>query len=722
MSDHDEEASAANAKHAPEGDGPAHHHTNRLADETSPYLLQHAHNPVDWYPWGQEAFERARAEDKPILLSVGYSACHWCHVMAHECFENEETAGLMNALFVNIKVDREERPDVDALYMQATQALTGGGGWPMTVFLTPDGAPFFAGTYFPPRDRYGMPGFPTVLRHVSEAYRDRREDVERQAEAFREFYREQGGLRLRPSPDLDLRALRLDPAPLADAADRLLAQMDAVNGGFGRAPKFPHPMGLDLLLRVETRLRAGSLVAPDLRGRLLPLVELTLDHMAAGGIYDQVGGGFHRYSVDARWQVPHFEKMLYDNALLARTYLAAFQLTGRPRYRGVCIEILDYVLREMTDPAGGFYSTQDADSEGVEGKFYLWDRDDLRATLPAAECALAERLFGVTAEGNFEGHNILRIVEPLEDAAAALGLTESQARGMVGSIRCQLYGRRAERVPPGRDDKVIAGWNGLMLRAMAEAARALGRDDYRTAAEANAAFLLESLTTDGHLRRTWRAGRAKGEAYLEDEAAVAGGLISTYEGTGNPRWLTAARALADDFIARFWDDAVGGFFDTASDHERLIGRPRELTDNATPSGTSLAVETLLRLAALTGALAYRERAARVLVPLAPAMSEQPSSFGHLLAALDDLIGPLHEIAIVGAPADAATRALLDVVNARYLPRSVLAVGEPGSEASRAVSLLADRPLLDGHPAAYVCQDFVCQAPIAEPTALAAQLE
>ena len=703
--------------------GPAH--TNRLIHETSPYLLQHAHNPVEWYPWGDEAFGHAKAEDRPILLSIGYAACHWCHVMAHESFEDDATAALINDRYIPIKVDREERPDVDALYMDAVQALTGHGGWPMTVFLTPDGAPFYGGTYYPPVDRYGMPGFQTVLRRIAEFYRTRRDDVEQQAQAFREFYRQQSTHRLELPAGLDLQTAELDSMVLQDAADRLLAQMDAVNGGLGRAPKFPHPMALDFLLRVWTRLeqserQGGSEGKDDLR--LLPLVRLTLDKMADGGVYDQVGGGFHRYSTDERWLVPHFEKMLYDNALLARTYLGAWQLTAEARYRRITEEVLDYVLREMTDPAGGFYATQDADSEGEEGKFYVWGRDELRANLSDDDCALAERLWGVSARGNFEGHNILYIARPLADVAVELSLSEDQAATALTRIRHTLYERRAARVWPARDDKVIAAWNGLMLRALAEAARALGRADYRAAAETNASFILDVLMDEnGRLHRTWRAGHAKLNGYLDDYAAVANGLLSLYETTGAVRWFNSARQLAETILDSFWDGDRGTFFDTAHDHEPLIGRPRELTDNATPSGTSMACECLLRLAAFTGETRYREIAARVLLPLAAAAVEQPSAFGHLLCAVDDLIGPLQEIAVVGEGKDPATAALLAVVNGAYRPRIVLARVRPGDAAAQAVPLLAGRDLVDGKPAAYVCQNFVCQLPATDPEQLAAQM-
>ncbi|MGZ3601369.1 MAG: thioredoxin domain-containing protein [Ktedonobacterales bacterium] len=698
-------------------------HTNRLIRESSPYLLKHAHNPVDWYTWDEEALAKAKAEDKPILLSVGYAACHWCSVMERESFENEDTARLMNEYFVSIKVDREERPDIDGLYMDAVQALTGSGGWPMTVFLTPDGAPFFGGTYFPPRDRYGMPGFPKLLRSIAEYYRTRRDEVEQQAEEFRQFYRRQSETEV-PLPRgfavEEIPSLALDPDMLRQAADRLLASMDAVEGGFGRAPKFPHPMGLEFLLRVESRLRSGGAGEGD--PRLMTLVRLTLDKMADGGIYDQIGGGFHRYATDAVWLVPHFEKMLYDNALLAPVYLHAWQLTGDERYRRICEETLDYVLREMTDQEGGFYSTQDADSEGEEGKFYIWTPAELREVLGEADVRIAEHYWGVSEGGNFEGRNILHVVAPADEVARDLGIEEGEVRAAIARARQRLYEARAQRVWPGRDDKVLAAWNGFMLRAMAEAGRILKRDDYRQAAVANAAFLQSRMVSDGQLHRSWRNGQARLDAYLEDYAAVVNGLVSTYEATGETRFFVWARELADAMLSRFWDEASGGFFDTASDHEALIGRPRELTDNATPSGTSLAAEGLLRLAALTGEERYREHAARIVVPLAPAMVDQPSAFGHLLGALDDFIGPFYEIALVGAPDDASLRELRRAVDTRYVPRAVLAVSAPDDEqAQREVTLLAGRGLVDGQPAAYVCQSFVCKQPVTRPDALRALL-
>src|SRR5215469_10890412 len=528
--------------------------TNRLIHETSPYLLQHAHNPVDWYPWGPEALEKARAEDKPILLSVGYSACHWCHRLREESFEDEATAAIINRSFVSIKVDREERPDIDALYMDAVQALTGSGGWPMTVFLVPeDGAPFFGGTYFPPKDRFGIPSFTKVLQSMADLYRTRREDVEQQAEEFRKLYRRQSEVSLRLPTDIPLSSVALDPEILEQAADRLLAMVDAVNGGFGRAPKFPHPMGLEYLLRMEARARASQSNDAD-DGRRLQLIRLTLDKMARGGVNDQVGGGFHRYATDAQWQVPHFEKMLYDNALLAQVYLHAWQLTGEPAYRRICEEVLDYVLREMTDPEGGFYSTQDADSDGIEGAFYVWTREELRQALGEADAALAEQIYQVTEAGNFEGRNILHLDGSEAEIAAQLGRSESELRTLIERIRKTLYETRSRRHWPGRDDKVLAVWNGFMLRAMAEGGRVLSRTDYTQAARRNAEFLLGNMiisrgsaagTGGGDLLRSWRQGSAKIDAYLEDYASVVNGLLSIYETTGEVHFLSEAKSLAD---------------------------------------------------------------------------------------------------------------------------------------------------------------------------------
>jgi uncharacterized protein YyaL (SSP411 family) len=682
---------------------------NRLIHETSPYLLQHAHNPVDWYAWGEEALARARAEDRPIMLSIGYSACHWCHVMERESFENPQIAGLMNELFVNIKVDREERPDLDGIYMQAVQALTGHGGWPMTVFLTPDGVPFYGGTYFPPEDRGHHPGFPRVLAGVAQAYRDRRGEVDQNAEQLRQMLQR----KIVPPQQGPL-----TPGLLDRAQQGTLASIDWVEGGFGGAPKFPQPMALEFLLR--SYVRTGSKQALD-------AVELSLDKMAAGGIYDQLGGGFHRYAVDRIWLVPHFEKMLYDNAQLARVYLQAYLVTGKPRYRQVVEETLEYVKREMTHPDGGFYSTQDADSEGEEGKFFVWSVAEVDALLGAEDGPLFRAYFDVTHSGNFEGHNILHTPESLEAVAARLVVTPERLQQAVERGRPILHEVRERRIHPARDEKVLTAWNGMMLRAFAEAGAALEREDWIAVAAANADFVMTSLWQEGRLLRTWKDGRAKLNGYLEDHALYADGLIALYEATFDPRWLSAARTIADVILDKFADTESGGFFDTASDHETLVTRPKDVFDNATPSGTSVAADMLSRLALLTDDARYREGAERVLTVLGMLASEHPTSFGRLLCALDFTVGRPREIAIIGPANSDETRALRRAVFGRFLPNRVVAgadgpaaAGAGPSEAA-AIPLLQDRPLRDGRSTAYVCEGYVCQAPVTSPEALIAQL-
>ncbi len=684
----------------------SHRFTNRLAQETSPYLLQHAHNPVDWYPWGDEAFARARAEEKPVLLSVGYSACHWCHVMERESFENEQIAGLMNQRFVSIKVDREERPDVDQIYMGAVQALTGRGGWPMTVFLTPNGEPFYGGTYYPPEDRQGMPGFPRVLQAVADAYQNRRGELAGQASRLLEHVRENASIP---------RAAGEPSAALLDAAaQQLKQQYDAEFGGFGGAPKFPPAMTLEFLLRYWRRRDDAQALA---------MVEHTLRQMAAGGMYDQLGGGFHRYSVDRYWLVPHFEKMLYDNALLARIYLLAYQATGKHAYRRVCEETLDWVLREMTDARGGFYSTLDADSEGVEGKFYVWAPDELRAALGPEAAHRFMSIYDATPGGNFESKNILHLARDLAEAARGYGMSEAELAEDLRASRERLLAARARRVRPGMDDKVLTAWNGLLLRALAEAARVLARDDYRAAAERNAEFVLVELRRGGRLLRSWKDGRARLDAYLEDYAACADGLLALYQATFEPRWLTEARGLADQILDRFWDAEQGAFFDTAVDHERLIVRPRDAFDNATPAGNSLAADVLLRLALFTGETRYAERARQAITPLAEIASRYPNGFGRLLCALDFALAQPKEVVIVGYPGDPGTRELLEMTFRTYRPHIVVAGAAPDDpEAAAATPLLEGRGLVGGRAAAYVCEGFVCQAPTTDSDELRRQLD
>jgi len=690
-----------------------HKHTNRLINETSPYLLQHAHNPVDWYPWGEEALQKAKGEDKPILLSVGYSACHWCHVMERESFENEEIAAMMNRFFVSIKVDREERPDIDAIYMQAVQAMTQQGGWPMTVFLTPDGRPFYGGTYFPPRDRqYGqqtMPGFPRVLLSMAEAYQEKRQDVEEQATQLAEYLQQRSGTPFRRRGE---EAAGTMPLELLGSASRELAsEFDAVNGGFGTAPKFPNSMSLEFLLRVHQHRLKGEMSAQTMPGEL-EIIESSLQHMAKGGIYDQLGGGFHRYSVDAQWLVPHFEKMLYDNALLSRVYLHTYLVTGNAFYRRIVEETLDYVVREMTSPRGGFYSTQDADSEGEEGKFFVWTPTEIEAALSPRDAELFMQYYDVTQKGNFEGKNILHVSRDVEEIAKAAQLSGKQVEDSLQQSRLQLFQVREQRVKPGRDEKILTSWNGLMLRSFAEAARYLERADYLQVASKNAEFLLGELRPEGRLLRTYKDGRARLKGYLEDYVFLADGLLALYEASFQPRWFIEARGLMDEAIALFADEQNNGFFDTGSDHEALISRPKDIMDNATPAGNSVAVDVLLRLAAFTGEESYSQRADDYLQPITDVMVQHPQAFGHVIGALDFALSAVKEFAIIGNPSEADTRSLLGVINGRYLPNSVLACADPTDrEAVQAVPLLADRPLKEGKASAYVCQNFACLVPV-----------
>jgi len=666
---------------------------NRLAGETSPYLLQHAHNPVDWYPWGDEAFARARAEDKPILLSVGYSACHWCHVMERESFENPEIAAIMNRHFVSVKVDREERPDVDQIYMQAVQSLTGHGGWPMTVFLTPDGEPFYGGTYYPPVEGHGLPAFPRLLQALAEAWANRRGEVVASAQKIGEALGQSE--RLRASTGL------LTDEILFGAFQALSAQFDETEGGLGGAPKFPQPMIWEFVLRFWKRSK-------NPRGR--QMVHTTLTMMARGGMYDQVGGGFHRYSVDPHWLVPHFEKMLYDNAQLASLYLSGWLAFGDPQCRRVSEETLDYLLREMADPAGGFYSATDADSEGHEGKFFVWSPEELREVLGPDDAEYAARYWSVDRGPNFEGKSILYV-----------GGEPDPER--IAPIRARLYAARERRVHPGRDDKVLAAWNGLACRAFAEAGRALGRADYVAAAAKNAEFVLTAMRSGGRLLRTWKAGRAKLKGYLEDYAMVAAALVALYEATLDRRWLDEARGLAEELLRLFWDEKLEGFYDTGVDHERLIVRPRNLFDNAVPCGSSVAIETLFRLAILTGESRYESAALKALRPMADLMTRYASGFGRFLCALDFHLGPGIEIALVSPPGGDGLAPLAAEVFGRYLPNRVVAgmvAGDP--KGAEGIPLLQNRKAVGGEATAYVCRNYACELPVTDREALARQLD
>jgi uncharacterized protein YyaL (SSP411 family) len=671
---------------------------NHLADQTSPYLLQHAGNPVDWYPWGEEALARARELDKPILLSIGYSACHWCHVMAHESFEDEATAEIMNDLYINIKVDREERPDLDDLYMAAVQTFTGGhGGWPMTVFLLPDGRPFYGGTYFPPQPRHGMPSFQQVLVGVYDAYRQRRDEVERAgtdiAAALQRTRLGIGGV----TGELN--------ADLIDAAvEGMRGAFDRRFGGFGGAPKFPNPMNLEFLLR------AGD---DDARAHVLH----TLRRMARGGIYDQIGGGFHRYSVDAIWLVPHFEKMLYDNAQLSRVYLHAWQVSGDPFFRTIACEIYDYILREMTAPEGGFYSTTDADSEGEEGKFFVWSAAELRALL-GDRARIALEVFGVTERGNFEGHNILFIPNDESVSAERLGMTVEALRAELDSIRDVLFAARSQRVPPGLDDKLITAWNGMMLASLSEAARVLGREDYRVAALRCAEYFDAHMRSGDRLLRTARGSVISPlEGFLEDYACWIDGLLELYQTTFDRRWFAWARSLADHALSAFRADD-GGFFDTSTAHEALIARPRTLQDNATPAGASMFARDLLRLEAYTGTGEYGEAAQAALALLTAALRQVPQAFGEALSALDALVKGISEVAVIGAADDQRTRALLEVLHTRFRPNVITALASADVEGEDAlIPLLSYRLMRGGVPTVYVCRNFTCQMPVTTQEAL-----
>ena len=679
-------------------------HTNRLAHETSPYLLQHAHNPVDWFPWGEEALALAQAEDRPIFLSIGYSACHWCHVLAHESFEKEETAALMNARFVNIKVDREERPDLDAIYMDAVQAMTGSGGWPMSVFLTPEGQPFYGGTYYPPAPRHGLPSFQQILIAVSDAYANKRADIEGQAERLTAALARSGSI-VGSGGDLS-------PQILAEATGKLQQYFDDQYGGFGSQPKFPQPMTLDFAM--SQYARTGD---PE----ILSMAETTLEKMAEGGIYDQLGGGFHRYSVDRIWLVPHFEKMLYDNAQLLRSNLNIWKISGREIFRRVVNETTDYVLREMTSPEGGFYTAQDADSEGEEGKFFVWTSAEIEQILGKGDAAIFGQVYGVTARGNFEGHTILNIVRPLEQVAKSAGLAVAELEKRLAGMRRKLFVEREKRIKPGRDEKILAEWNGLMIHALAEIGVALDRPDALAAAQDAANFVLAKMSqADGKLYRTYKDGQAKLNAYLEDYAAFVRGLIALYESTFDLRWLAEASRLTRLFLEQFGDSDAGGLFQTGADHERLVVRRKDFIDNAIPSGNSLAAESLLRLAKLTGNEGYRHEASRIFLPMASAMAQQPTGFGRLLGSLDDFLHPSQEVAIVGDPEDPATQALLAVVRRRYLPHTVVALKRPGAE--NPLPLLEGRGLVNGKPAAYVCENFACKLPVTDVDELSRLLE
>jgi uncharacterized protein YyaL (SSP411 family) len=695
---------------------------NHLAAESSPYLLQHQNNPVDWHSWGPEALERAKRENKPIFLSIGYSACHWCHVMEHESFENELIARYLNEHFVSIKVDREERPDLDQIYMNAVQLMTGRGGWPMSVFLTPELKPFFGGTYWPPTPRMGMPGFEQVIVAVNDAWRNRREGALKQADELTNYLRENerresagSAASIESSTGREAEASRsalisADVArQLLDNAARALARaFDSRNGGFGSAPKFPHSMDLQLLLRLWKR---------QPREDLLHIVTQTLDKMAAGGIYDHLAGGFARYSVDERWLVPHFEKMLYDNALLTSAYLEAHLVTGDERFARVARETCNYILTYMTDAAGGFHSTEDADSEGEEGKFYVWTPAEIKQILGDEAGERFCYVYDVSDAGNFEhGKSILNLPKRIEQCAALRGWDVEDLKEELAESRAKLLTARDGRVRPGKDDKILVSWNSLMIDALARAGRVVEQPEYVIAAEKSASFVLERISRgDGRLLHTWRHGQAKLDAYLDDYAYLVNALITLYEATFNERWISEAVRLADVVLRQFEDRQSGGFFFTADDHEQLIARNKDLHDASVPSSNGMAATALLRLGRLCGKSEYLDAAGRALAAALPVMQQMPTAVGQLLIALDLWLGPASELVLVGGGDEAANQEAIAALQGAFLPRSVIAYRDGSdsavSEAAALEALFAGRRDAGQQPRLYLCENFACQAPV-----------
>ncbi len=670
-----------------------HRQANHLIGEKSPYLLQHAYNPVEWYPWGEEALARAKRENKLIFLSIGYSTCHWCHVMEEESFEDEEIADLLNRYFICIKVDREERPDLDAIYMTAVQALTGRGGWPLNLFLTPELQPFYGGTYFPPEDQLGRPGIKTIVHLVAARWKETPADIRRNGERLTEVIR-------KASPVLkDESGQELPP----DFPDRAVAAFsesyDSVYGGFGRPPKFPQATVLGFLLRAYHRTGKAD---------TLTMVENTLRHMARGGIYDQLGGGFHRYSTDNKWLIPHFEKMLYDNALLSRVYLEAFQITGKSEYRTIARQTLDYVLREMTDPGGGFYSAQDADSDGEEGAFYVWTPDEVESLLDRKRAKIFNQLYGVTPKGNFDDDtSILHLATKSE--------LPDEKQGLLAEAREILLQARSKRIPPHRDDKILTAWNGLMIGSLAYAGQVLNAPAYTAAAVKAAYFIMDNLATNHGLLRRYRDGVAGIPAYLTDYAFLVQGLIELYQATFEPQWLTMALKLNRAMLERFTDAKGGGFFFSRQGDPTLIVRSKKIHDGALPSGNAAALLNMLRLSEFTEDAALRDKAAKILIRLAEPALSSPGAYAQTLTALNFLRGPHMEIAVAGFPGHTTTRALLHAVRRPFLPNKVLAFtidGEPGRR--NPVAFLAGKVPIAGKPTVYICRDSTCKRPLTDP--------
>ncbi len=662
---------------------------NRLIKETSPYLLQHAHNPVDWYAWGKEAFAKAEAEDKPIFLSIGYSACHWCHVMEHESFEVEETARLMNENFVNIKVDLEERPDVDQIYMTFVQMTFGHGGYPLNVFLTPDKLPFYGGTYFPPINHPNRPSFQSVLSSVAEAWRERSDVLLDSANHVLEELRRVGSV--------EFSGAELSKDILSAAFQSFVKYFDRVNGGFGGAPKFPSPMALEFLLRYYKRTGNKT---------VLEMVEKTCRKMANGGIYDQLGGGFHRYTVDAIWLVPHFEKMLYDNAQLVRIYLHLFQITKDEFYKRIAVETLEYVKREMLDAKGGFYTAQDADSEGVEGKFFVWTPQEIVEILGEVDAQIFNFYYDVSENGNFEEKNILNVKNSIAESAKALNISEEKLKEVLENGREKLFAMREKRIKPFRDEKVLTAWNGLMSAAFAEASAILDNREYLGIARKNADFIIENLQKDDYLLRTWKDNEAKLNAYLEDYANFADALIELFQVSGEVKYLKEAKRLADLMIVEFWDEDDGAFFFTASNHEKLPIRSKDFYDNATPSGNSAAADVLLKLSHLLGEEKYQRYAVTILRLVSSQIVRQPQGFGRIASVLEFYLNPTKEIIILGEKGNELERAIWQ----EFLPHKVLILAENAGENTELIPLLQERKMIEGKPTAYVCENFTCQKP------------
>ncbi len=679
---------------------------NRLINETSPYLLQHAHNPVDWYPWGEEALTKAQNEEKPIFLSIGYSACHWCHVMERECFENQAIAEVMNEHFINIKVDREERPDLDEIYMNAVQSLTGAGGWPMSVFLTPEGKPFYGGTYFPPRDMYGRPGFPTVLQSIAKAYEERREDINESANQLTDHVRDMVNLRGGEG--------ELDDRFIQSAFEDLKRRYDSKHGGFGSAPKFPHSMDISLLLRYYKK--KGEKTALDMSLH-------SLKKMSQGGMYDQLGGGFHRYSTDAEWLIPHFEKMLYDNALLAKTYTEAYQLTKDPYYKKIVKETLDYVEREMTSPEGGFYSTQDADSEGIEGAFFVWTTDEIHEVLGEEKGNLVCQYYGVEPMGNFEHrHNVLHMAADLDQLAKQTGISQDELTNTIKEANCKLFAVREKRVKPKRDEKILSDWNGLMISSLAYAGNVFREEKYITMARNAAEFIFTHLKQQDRLYHTYKDGRVHTNGFLSDYSYLSNALLDLYEATMNPRWLREANQLTQSMITHFWDHEKGAFFFTSDDHEPLIARTKDPMDNAVPSGNSIAVQALLRLKEMTGELSYQEKAETCFHAFEEPLRRIPSAFTQMLCALDFMLSSPKEIVLAGETPKSLEN-FQEAIFTEFIPDKVVLYCEQSTkeELRSLTTIVEGKEPQNGNSLAYVCQNFTCKQPVSKTEELVQQL-